>query len=245
MKYALILVFVCLQFSAISLAQELNLRLESGMGSVKMKDLKEINDLNLKALPFDAKLTSDFPMYWYYKPSLEFSFKKILTIGIEWAYLTSGSRISLMDYSGEYSFDTKIMSSSPAILVELWQNVSDFKIAFGNEFGYAYTNVGYIEILRIGTDTQKSEDSFKSESWFYEPSIRISYPISRFNAGIVVGYLLDSKDGNLYGAKNKNIVLQLPNSSYVRSDWSGIRLGLTLSYNLLRRSQPATMPLDY
>lgn len=120
-KFGIIL-FVIFQISLpITLfSQELNFILGSGVGSYKMDDLKEFNNIVLKSLPFDARITNNFPIYWNYKSSILYSFKKLLTAGITWSYQSTGSRLSRVDYSGVYSFDSRIRSSTPGIIIELF-----------------------------------------------------------------------------------------------------------------------------
>src|SRR5664279_3720846 len=98
MRKALFTLIILICVHSVVFCQQLNLVLEPGIGSYGMKDLKELNKMNLSSLPFDAKATSNFPAYWYNKLLFEYSLKKLLTAGFTFSYQSTGSRISRVDY---------------------------------------------------------------------------------------------------------------------------------------------------
>jgi hypothetical protein len=231
----LIIILVLTGFPASLFSQKLNIVLEPGIGSYGMKDLKELNKLNLSSLPFDAKATSNFPAYWYNKLSLEYSMKKLLTVGFTFSYQSTGSRISRVDYSGEYYFDNRIRALSPGVTAEIYFHLNSFLISIRNEAGIEFTKLRLNEYLRINTESTNDKFSFISQNWYYEPTVKVSYPISFFRLGLVAGWLFDLKKEILAGSdsntRDKNIVLS--SGSKATADWSGIRLGISLSFNLL------------
>jgi hypothetical protein len=239
MKNTILVIFLNLFVSSTLFSQELNICFETGLGTFKVNDLKEINNMTLKSLPFDAKLVSDFPLYWNYKPSIKFSFAEFLTLGLGWSYQSTGSRISLEDYSGEYYFDTKIKASSPIFIFEVSQQVSKYLISFSNEVGYSFSKVSFKECLKVGTNKQEESYAFKSDCYYYEPGMKFSCPLSAFKLGLFVSYLYDLKKGKLYGAEDKNLYLRLSNGNHAQTDLSGVRFGVTFSYNLLHRKTPS------
>lgn len=215
-------------------SQNLNFVLEQGLGSYRMHDLKEFNSMSLNSLPFDAKVTDNFPNYWNYKPSLVLSFKKLLAAGITCSYQSTGSRISRIDYSGEYSFDTKISAFSPGVFAELYFPLNKLRISFNNEAGIEYSKLRLIEYLKISSDLKKDGYSFKSQNWYYEPTVRLSYPVLFFRLGIAAGYLFDLKKGTFLSTESSNINIKLSDGKLATADWSGIRFSATLSYNMLQ-----------
>jgi hypothetical protein len=236
MKRTTILFFLLLSITAKLFSQELNLGFEFGLGSYKMQDLKEINDNNLNSLPFDARITDNFPLYYYYKPSLMFSISSAISLGIAWSYHSTGSRISLVDYSGEYAFDTRIRSSSPAVIAEFSYPVTVFRIAFSNEVGIESSTADFNELLRIGTQIDKTNYIFKSINVYYEPALKIKYPLAAFRFDLVLGYHIDLSEENLSKSDNSKIHLQLSDNRLARANWSGVRLGAGISYTLFKRA---------
>ena len=157
MKTKCIILILLLQITshAAVFSQELNINLESGLGSYKMNDLKELNDMVLESLPFDSKITENFPAYFYYKPSLILSFNKFINFGIVWSFQSTGSRVSRTDYSGEYLYDMKIRASSPGLLIEFYYPIDKFRISFSNEFGINYSKLNLKEYLRVYSETTR------------------------------------------------------------------------------------------
>jgi hypothetical protein len=241
----MVITLILISFPVTLFSQEFNVVLETGLGSYRMSDLKEINKTVLKGLPFDAKITNNFPIYWNYKSCLLYSFRKLVTVGITGSYQSTGSRVSRADYSGEYFFDTKIRSFSPGAIIEFYHPVDKFRISFSNEVGIEYSKLGLKEVIRVNTESQKNEFTFTSENYYYEPAVKLSYPVSFFRLGLVAGYLFDLKREDLSGSDSNNYNLILSDGNPAKSDWSGIRLGASLSFNLFQRFNRDDQTQDY
>ena len=110
-------------------SQEVYFGLESGLGSYCMKGMKDFNSTIFKSLPFEAKQVSNYPTYFYYQPLVAFHYKW-LTLGMKGGYISSGSRISSVDYSGDYLFDTRIRSLVPAVFIDIKLFTIQEKISF-------------------------------------------------------------------------------------------------------------------
>jgi hypothetical protein len=215
-------------------SQELNINLESGLGSYKMGDLKELNDMVLESLPFDSKITENFPNYFYYKPSLNLSLNKIISFGIVLSYQSTGSRISRADYSGEYFYDTKIRALSPGILIEFYRPIDKFRVSFSSEFGINYSKLYLKEYLRVYSETDDNDASFVSHNFYYEPAFKISYSVGILRVGMTAGYLVDFSKGKFADTERKVDILTLTDNSQPTADWQGMRLGIAVSTNILK-----------
>jgi len=239
MRNALIIIgtLILISFSDTLFSQELNVVLEPGLGSFRMKDLKEINSMTLASLPFDAEIADNFPTYWTYKSSLLFAFRRFVTLGITGCYQSTGSRVSRADYSGEYAFDTRIRSFSPGIIIEFNYNIDKYRLSFSNEVGMEYSRLGLREYLMVGTESHENEYAFTAKNIYYEPAFKVSYPVSFFRVGLIAGYLIDVKREPLSGP-NGNLILS--NGKTARSDWSGIRFGVLFSYNIFQAFKPSS-----
>jgi len=60
-------------------------------------------------------VVKDFPPYLYFQPELSWG-NDTFSIGICDAFQSTGARISVKDYSGEYRMESRIKSHAPAIL---------------------------------------------------------------------------------------------------------------------------------
>jgi hypothetical protein len=231
-KFSAFIAFLFIfQFAVFS--QELSLGFETGLGSYSMNHLKVTNGAALKALPFNAKITVNFPMYFYYKPSLIFSYKNV-NFGFVWSFQSTGSRISRTDFSGEYYYDNKIRASSPGILIEFKSSYTKFNLIFSNEIGMENSILDAKEFLRIDTITQAQGESLDSRNYYYEPSLKISIPLSAFRVGLVVGYQIDFKLGYLSGS-GWHVINALAMDERTTANWRGIRLGLSVSVDLFNK----------
>ena len=77
MKEIAQITILLLVFSLQAKSQEYHLMFQTGMGNYSMSDLKGLNQINLKRLPFEAKIVSDFPPYWTYRPAVLVKFNRI------------------------------------------------------------------------------------------------------------------------------------------------------------------------
>lgn len=227
-----ILILNCRQAALFS--QELNLVLEPGIGSYAMKDLKSFNNTILSLVIFDAKITDDFPDYWNNKLLLQYTAKRYLSFGITCSYQSTGARISRVDYSGEYQFDTRIRAFSPGVVAEFYLPFNKLRFSFSNEAGIEFTKLRLSEYLKIKSVSEEEGNSFTSKNWYYEPTVKLSYPVKFLRLGIATGYLMDLKKGTFQNPDLNNSNIKLSNGKAITSDWSGLRIRLSLSVNLLQ-----------
>jgi hypothetical protein len=197
-----------------------------------MTDLKELNSVDLKSLPFPARQTANFPSYWNYKSTLSYSFKKFVTLGFAMSFESTGSRISLADYSGEYFFDTRIHAFSPGGVIEISNRSDKLRYSFCNEVGFESTRLSLIESIRVGSQSTEDAYSFKSRNLYYEAYLKATYPVLFLRIGVFAGYLLDIKKEPFSGKSMNGKNIELSGGQLAAADWSGIRLGLSVSVNL-------------
>jgi hypothetical protein len=231
MRNAMLLITMLVTFPNELLSQKLNFVVEQGLGSYKMNDLKQFNNLILNSLPFEAAATENFPAYWNYSASFVLSLNK-MAFGVTCSYQSTGSRISRADYSGEYAFDTKINSVSPGFFAEFHIPLNEFLLSINNEVGIELSKLSLIEYLVIGSVSQEDAYKFKSQNIYCEPSVRLSYPVLFFRLGVGAGYLVDFKKGTFKSTDSDEI--KLSDGNPVTADWSGVRLSATLSFQLFK-----------
>ena len=207
-------------------AQEIKIEFNSGIGSYAMNGLKDLNAYYLKNLPVVAKITDDFPIQPFYSIGLIYQTNSIFSVGLTGSFVTTGSRISYKDYSGELVFDNVVKAYSPGI--QFGFVLVDKKLHLSQEtnISYAFTNLEMKEKIINQTD----ENVFKSNSIMLEPRFRVSYLINRFELGAKAGYLIDF-GGKYYLDGKKDSFLQNPQSdNSLKNKWSGFRLGLFVGF---------------
>jgi hypothetical protein len=215
-------------------SQEFNFGFQTGIGTYSMKGLKNINKTVPQGLPFDTKLVSDFPAYFYYRPSIIIRFNDF-GLGLVYSFQSTGSRISAKDYSGEYRFDMKIKSNTPGIYCEVKLSAENkFNFYLYSIIGPSFSNLETKEYFNVAdTVLTNANYKFKAQNYYIEPGINFLFPVKAFSFGLNLGYLIQFGDQAFYtGNDKKNILFDTKNQVSVKPDWNGFRVGLSVFYNL-------------
>ena len=216
-------------------SQDLSFDLQAGYGTYSLKSLKEYQ-LVMKDLVYlaDVKATERFPGYIYYSGSVRLRLNGRNTLGIDGAYLTTGARNNVADYSGEYSFDMILNGYRFGLQYQF--------VAFkkGKFEIYSQLKAGVIlSALRLESlldlyimDPFTSHKFFRCINLYCEPSAGTRYKIMNgLSAGLALGYQLDS-NGKLHEKVDKKKFLLKGYDDYTYVNWSGLRVSLGLTYDI-------------
>jgi hypothetical protein len=195
-----------------------------------MNEMQSLNDHIISGLPFDTRLTSDFPPYFYYRPMIMLKFDRS-SLGFLYAFQSTGSRISGKDYSGEYRFDMKINSRSPGVYIDF--DVVSVKKAWLSVYAIFGWFASYLEINEIytipGIIAADYTYEYKSFNYSLEPGLNFTYPVRFAGVGLNAGYLIQLGNQAFYADKNMdNIIYDAKTRQPVKPDWSGLRIGLSV-----------------
>lgn len=229
MKIKSILLIIIASIAVLDLNGQVDFSFSFGKGEYKMETLKYVNSFVLENLPVEAKVVDNFPMTFFYEGNITYNFK-VIHVGASYSYHTSGSRISYFDYSGEIKMDQTIFAHTfgPIVKFNLNPNNRLNFIPFLST-NYAFTSYSSDEHIRV-YDQQNSENiSFKSQSIILNPGIEIVYSLNKIGISAFGSYSLDTHGDFEY---NGNKVTY--NGRRFYSDWSGIRYGIRLSYELTK-----------
>jgi hypothetical protein len=220
-------------------SQEISAGLQSGIGTYSMRDLKNINEIIIRELPFDTKTVANFPPFLYYSAVIKKQIRNV-NLGIVYSFQSTGSRISGRDYSGEYRFDMIINSSAPGIYDEfILPSQGKAQFSFFSIFGVLFSKLKIDEFLTV-LDNNVTDDTYryKALNYYLEPGFSFSYPIKFLKIGINTGYLIQLRNRSFYSVENKNYMLLNPQSGdLVRPGWNGIRAGLSVIYTFPGKGQ--------
>ncbi|MFB6319737.1 hypothetical protein [Saccharicrinis sp. FJH54] len=209
-----------------------NLQVDYGIDyqNYEMTNLKELTNSIYRTIPFDAKITSNFPPYLRHHISGLYSLSNNLGLGFSFTYQTSGSRISRADYSGSYNYDMIINGYSPGIKGQL--KVSDFRyvsLYFYSSIGLIFSNLKLVENFNIlEYEPQISEEDFVSTNLFFEPGLRFEHLISNFCISLNSGYNFGIYNGDLKYRKDKRYILINQQEESLNANWSGLYIGLAI-----------------
>ncbi|MBE9469234.1 MAG: hypothetical protein IMY72_13060 [Bacteroidetes bacterium] len=218
-------------------SQKYSFGVELGYQWYSMTDLKDLNDYTFKQLPFDAKLTENYPAFINYSPYIISRIHEFFSIGVKYTYYSSGSRISREDYSGKYIFDGKIKGHSPSIIMnfELWK-LKKISMSIFNEVGYIFSSLELNEHLVVGDVEITNEDyEFKSNNFYWNPAIQFDYPVySPLNIkfGLKAGYHLDFYREGMKLDSNEDVVLKNTHQEAAEANWSGVDFSLFITIGL-------------
>ena len=125
-------------------SQGIKIRLQGGLGTYSMSDLKTFDKMVVGQFPLPLKKTEDFPPYGYFKGSVLFAINQNISFGPLYAYNSTGSRHSLSDYSGVFYYDDLVQASSVGISFSYSKEMNN-KLLFGAylDGGRSFTKVEF------------------------------------------------------------------------------------------------------
>jgi len=150
-----------------------------GLGKYYQSDLKEINQNARNGLTFTTEMTDNFPAAFYYGMYMLFRLNNDLSIGPDYQFHTTGSRLAYSDYSGSYTFDQILSSHSLAIRVEVSpgdRNNPQFCISTLLGIGISKWRVS--ENLVVGEVNESSSARFDAVRPFVYPAAKFRYQIT-------------------------------------------------------------------
>ena len=231
-KYTITALLLFFIFSC-GYSQKFGIGLQTGIGTYRMSGLEDLNTYVIRNMPFDTRLVSDFPAYWYYRPSISFKFDQF-SIGLLSTFQSTGSRVSAKDYSGEYRFDLKVKSHNPGIYaeVELFDK-NNLHLTLSYIAGLSFSKLT-MEEHSIILDQQQVNDKykFKALNYFVEPGLNFYYQFYFLTLGINAGYFFQIGKQEYYTNDNKNAKLANPQANApIKPDWNGFRVGASVRYS--------------
>jgi len=202
-----------------------------GYGTYQLNSYKNFQDnLVQNGIPFSGiKAVDMFPNYINWMISQERIFNPNHAVAVEFSYLYTGGRNSLVDYSGRYTLD--LLANSYRLGMSYTNYINDIsqnRMVIGFlRFRAGWTRSHFkmkeeIEIFNI--HQQEMELSFFSDSFYLEFGPGLVYNINPFiSIHFSAGYEYEM-DAKLKNFENKNVTLSGPNHRYVTTNWSGFRL---------------------
>ena len=210
----------------------LKLGYQIGFGTYSMGSMKNINNQVSESIPFDTKIVDNFPGYLYFRPSISLE-SAGYSIGLIYTFQSTGSRISAKDFSGEYLFDTKVLSTAPGIYGDiniLSQKKS--KLSIYSMTGLLFSKLKMHEFLTLQNSQVSNQNiDYKAQNYFLEPGLGYYYFLGSFSLGLNAGYFITIGSQTFYSGDNKkNVLHDYKNQQDVKPDWNGVRVGFSILY---------------
>jgi len=231
-KYFLTILLV---FTAIcGYSQKFGVGFQTGLGTYSMSGLESFNSYVIQNLPIKTQLVSDFPAYWYFRPSISLNYERF-GIGLLSTFQSTGSRVSAKDYSGEYRFDFGVKSHNPGIFGEVaLMTKPKMQLTFSSIVGISLSKLKMAEYTVIYDEVLTNEKyDFKALNYYVEPGFNFYYRVYFMIVGINAGYSLQFGKQAYYSKNNKDYKFMCPQTNNpVKPDWNGFRVGLSFRYVL-------------
>lgn len=205
--------------SLIATGQTLRISYDLGSGTYNLGRIKSIQIEALRvASVLDAKAVVQFPDYINQTASIGYYLDKNNIFGVNVAYLTTGGRNQVSDYTGEYRLDMIVNGYQYGIESEHIFNLNswlDFCTNF--KLGVIKSTLDVSEYLVIyNLDSKTTKDNYSETNYFLEPNIDLSCKIvSGVALKFGLGYNLNTTEFD-----------------YKLIDWSGVRTRVGISYSL-------------
>ena len=236
-----IYLFAALMAATYSLtAQNILVGLGSGGGTFEMSHEKAFNQSTVNLLPFKPVLMDNFPPYFFYKAEVLYSFPHTFAVGVNVSTTSTGSRLSLADYSGKYTMDQQHSGIFPGIKILLGEAPGKSNgLNLSLEGGFAFSTMKVDEKATVLEETVTNNDKFKATGFYAQPGLCYFINISsKVKICANVSYYKGFEKGyHVPGERDQKIV----NSETfvpIRAQWDGIRCGITAYWNFPGISKP-------
>jgi hypothetical protein len=237
MKTHSLFLLIILSTGLTASGQQVRFGFQTGIGFYAMNELKELNPVFQEKIPFKTNIVSDFPPYFFYQPSVLFGNEKF-RFGFLYSFNTTGSRISAKDYSGEYRVDMTLNGHSAGVQSELdLYGKGNVKFSIYAKTGITFNNLKINEYFAVSDSVLIDELSrFKCITYFLEPGMKLEVSVKQFAFELDFGYCLQPEGTGFHEADNPDKYLRPSfNGDPVIPQWNGSRIGLTVSYKLIRK----------
>jgi len=212
-----LLILICF-FPAMGFSQSFRISYEPGYGLYNMANLKYQQQAMIKNNVLPIKSVEEFPGFFNHSVSVDYYLDENILFGINAAYLTTGGRNFLSDYSGEYKLDMILNAYQYGIESEYNFTLSNKLCLFLNfKLGVISSKLKVHESLILyNVDNQVSNQTVNQFNFFMEPDTGLSYNITkRISARVTVGLNIDTS------LLSEKLI-----------DWTGLRTRIGVSYSL-------------
>jgi hypothetical protein len=221
------LIFVLLLLSGLQtvFGQKIEFRPQMGIGTYSMSDLKGILKQSVSSSPLGLKTTENFPAYAFYSLDIINFLSPKFGLGVTSGFYSTGGRNHISDFSGSYREDILVNSVNVGLLASLKGTLaSSFFYGVELSSGIKFSNMTLESELNITAHNEKSFYAFRSTGWWIEPNGRFGRTFfNHFTCSLFGGYEFNLKSTLKLRDNSQN-------SSTAKIDWSGIRTGISFSY---------------
>lgn len=229
-------IFIIISFTIFCYGNGFSLKVESYYSTYNMNALKEAQNTSAKIinseLQIPFKKVRTFPPYFSYQIVFGLTNNNLLEYGFIMNLSSTGARSDYSDYSGRYTIDYLIKANGFGLYIEQKKTLNNsFNFVFGIKGMYIHSYLKIAENLVLYSSKQSEKIDFESTSFGFTPYLGFEYTYKIFLLRFNIGYHVNF-DGKLHLADNEHAYLKTANGSYITSNWSGARIGLSIGIKL-------------
>ena len=206
-------------------SKDFKLGISSGGAAFFTGELQKLNNQVVSSSPLGLQTINNFPPTLTYGMYVLNKMGNRLALGPSYNFYTTGSRIGLKDYSGEYSFDQIISAHALGIQLEiLISEKENSAVYFENIAGANFGSWKMFEKLTIGNENQKDETRLKAIKPFIYPGFKFLWKINHSFRVFVKGGVSVDVAGKFHIEGNPKA------KSETKANYSGARINIGLEY---------------
>ncbi len=214
-------------------AQKFLLGAGGGYATFSMSDTKDYNHSIQQNLPFTPVLTDDFPGWLFFNAEALYSFPKVLAAGLKISTTSTGSRLHLADYSGEYTFDNQQKGWFPGVRLLLGKAPGrQSGPCFSLEGGMAFSSMNFDEKIELFDEHTNDHAEFRACGFYAQPGLSyLQHVGEHIILSANVSYYLDFESGYFVRGHSDQKIRNNDTGEKIKPDWNGLRAGFVVYWS--------------
>lgn len=233
MKKGLIVSLILINLSVVLQAQ-VSLGYRLGYGTYRMQSVAEFQQFVLDDSDLPAQIVEQFPGYLNHRLYIGLPYrwpKYKIYLG----YVTTGGRISLVDYSGKWNFDMLLNGFQAGIH---WESqvkmMKKIELKGYLDFGTTFTTLEIQEYMKVWDEDSQQSQFFAANGIDIQGGFEACYKLPFMELGCYLGYEQDISSA-FHVKGNGDAKLGITDSNLTHPGWAGVRTGISATYIFGRR----------
>lgn len=234
MKKSLIISFLFI-ILATALQAQVSLNYRLGYGAYRMQSVSEFQEYVLKESGLPAQIVEQFPGYLNHRLYIGMP-EKWSHYKVYLGYITTGGRISLVDYSGKWNFDMLLNGFQAGFHVETpLKSHQKIELIGYIDLGVTTTMLNIKEYLKLYDEESEQSQLFFGYGFDFQAGLELCYKLPVVDIGCYLGYEQDFSTP-FYLDGNYEAQLGTSQDDLVHPGWAGLRTGISLMYTFGRKN---------
>jgi hypothetical protein len=208
------------------------LRAKNGWATYSMSQFKKYQDLVIENLLVDAKITDQYPSYFYQQFQILAENKQGYLRGLVLDFASTGGRIAYSDYSGSYRYDQKLKKVGIGAHLEeqLFKN-KHFQVSSAIQLTLHSTKLAIDEYLDLEGDVSRSSPELATLGGAIDVLLGGEYrPFDFLLLRADIGYQAQVFSESFQLDNTPRLLKEELEETHFKPNWSGFRGGIALGF---------------